>query len=442
MIRILYLDDNPEILSFAKQYLKIQEDIVVDTVESARDGLSLLQKNPYDALITDYFMPDMDGVTLLKEVRSQNPSLPILIFSDQGDEATVSEALNNGANFYIKQSDEPKTQFSELVRIIRLLLSHIQSEELLRKSEEKFRTIADYSHEWMYWADTAGNLIYVSPSCEQITGYTPEEFYQDPFLSDKIVYEEDRTHWFEHQKDCSYQPGPLTLDLRIVHKNGEIRWISHICHAIHMAGESAGRLISNREVTSRKNTETLLLHERNNFLKIFRAAPVGLLLLNPDTEITQANEAISAMVLRDPVEIIRKRGGGGIGCIHSEEDPRGCGYSSSCPECPLRHGIEAVIREKISIQGEIIPITLMIEGSPHLRWLSINAEPVDIEGLSYVIVAIDDITEQREIEIALQESKNHYRSLFEHMLEGFAYCRMIYDEHNIPVDWIYLEVND
>ena len=41
----------------------------------------------------------------------------------------------------------------------------------------------------------------------------------------------------------------------------------------------------------------------------------------------------------------------------------------------------------------------------------------------------------------MRESEERYRSLFEHMLDGYAYCRMIY-ENGIPVDFIYLQVND
>ena len=443
MIWVLFVDDDPEICSIAKQYLAIHSDIVVNTVESARESLYLLQKNPYTVIVSDYFMPDMDGVTFLKKVRTLNTHIPFIIYTGHGDETAVIEALNNGADFYLKKSYEIRTQFFELAQIIRLSVARVQSEELLRKSEEKFRTIAEYSLEWMYWIDPGGRMAYVSPSCEQVTGYLQEDFYQDPDLRNRIIYKEDSSLWSAHLDESSSEKISLALDIRIVHKDGGLRWIGHVCQPIFDAdGNCAGRRVSNRDITSRKKTEELLLRERDNFLQIFQTVPVGLLLLNTDTEIVQANTAISEMILRDPAEIIRQRGGGGLGCIHSQDDPRGCGYSKSCPDCPLRSGIESVIRERIRIHGVVLPLTLLIDGKPALRWLSVSAEPVTIEGTDNIIVAIDDITEQREIEDSLRESEEHYRSLFENMFEGYAYCRMLYDTDGIPSDWMYVDVND
>ena len=49
---------------------------------------------------------------------------------------------------------------------------------------------------------------------------------------------------------------------------------------------------------------------------------------------------------------------------------------------------------------------------------------------------------RREAKTALRESETRYRSLFEHMLDGFAYCRMLLDEHGHPEDFVYLDVNN
>jgi PAS domain S-box-containing protein/putative nucleotidyltransferase with HDIG domain len=71
------------------------------------------------------------------------------------------------------------------------------------------------------------------------------------------------------------------------------------------------------------------------------------------------------------------------------------------------------------------------------RWFELSAQPVP-EG---IVVLSEDVTEKLQAEEALKESEKRFRSLFENMLEGFALCRMLYNDKGDPVDWVYLDVN-
>ena len=57
----------------------------------------------YDAIISDYQIPDMDGIEFLKKVRSSGNSIPFIIFTGKGREEVVIEALNAGADFYLQK---------------------------------------------------------------------------------------------------------------------------------------------------------------------------------------------------------------------------------------------------------------------------------------------------------------------------------------------------
>jgi len=129
-------------------------------------------------------------------------------------------------------------------------------EGVLRESELRYRTVADFTSDWEYWILSDGTLCYVSPSCEQISGYTPAEFYADPQLLSRIVHPEDQNLYARHRHNVTTAAGPDTLDFRIRTKDGAIRWIAHVCQPVFDGdGKPNGVRASNRDNTERKQME-------------------------------------------------------------------------------------------------------------------------------------------------------------------------------------------
>jgi PAS domain S-box-containing protein len=140
------------------------------------------------------------------------------------------------------------------------IVEHKQADQAVLKSEEKFRTLVDWTYDWEIWVDLEGNMVYVSPSCERITGYKPEEFIANPRLMIDIIHPDDRQMMEEHQKvihDTSSEA--LTLGFCFITKDGQVKWIEHICRPLFDAqGQHLGRRISNRDVTERKLAEQMI----------------------------------------------------------------------------------------------------------------------------------------------------------------------------------------
>jgi len=118
-ITVLLVDDEVGLTGIAKRFLERSGECRVDIANSAADAFVLLKKIQYDAVVSDYLMPDMDGITFLKAVRSVNTSIPFIVFTGKGREEVVIEALNSGADFYLQKGGEPAAQFTELMSKIR-----------------------------------------------------------------------------------------------------------------------------------------------------------------------------------------------------------------------------------------------------------------------------------------------------------------------------------
>ena len=132
------------------------------------------------------------------------------------------------------------------------------AEQALRESEEKYRTVADFTYDWEAWCAPDLSFQYVSPSCKRITGHTAEEFMADRNLMIQITHPEDRPKLEEHYRTDHRrnQKDNVEFDFRIVKPDGGISWISHSCSAVHNEeGIWLGRRESNREITDRKRAE-------------------------------------------------------------------------------------------------------------------------------------------------------------------------------------------
>jgi PAS domain S-box-containing protein len=140
---------------------------------------------------------------------------------------------------------------------------HLYAEAMeseLRKSEERFRTVADFTYDWEYWLGPDGNYLYVSPSCERITGYRADEFHSDPRLLEMIIHPDDRALVGHHLREEPLEStGTLPVAFRIITRDGEERWLEHVCQPVYGAdGNYLGRRGSNRDVTERRRAEEAL----------------------------------------------------------------------------------------------------------------------------------------------------------------------------------------
>jgi PAS domain S-box-containing protein len=146
-----------------------------------------------------------------------------------------------------------------ILALLRAQRNRRQAEADLRTAEARYRTVADFTHDWEYWKRPDGSFAYVSPSCLRTTGYEAEELYRRPSLPSELVVEEDREAWEAHRSEAQAGRAPQGLEFRIRDKDGQVHWIEHVCSKVtDEGGEFLGVRGSNRDISRRKQSEAEL----------------------------------------------------------------------------------------------------------------------------------------------------------------------------------------
>jgi PAS domain S-box-containing protein len=170
MYSVLYVDDEDALLEIGKIFLEKNQDMRVDTVTSAVKAMDMIRAAPYDAVVSDYKMPVMDGIEFLKRVRSTYGDTPFILFTGKGREEVVIEAINNGADFYLQKGGDPTAQFAELAYKIKIAIDKKQAEHQLSESRQRMADIINFLPDATFAIDLSGRVIAWNRAIEEMTG--------------------------------------------------------------------------------------------------------------------------------------------------------------------------------------------------------------------------------------------------------------------------------
>lgn len=166
-------------------------------------------------------------------------------------------------------SYDDKTEFGELARNFNAMSVALREgyenisrqQQKIAESEWKFRTLSEFASDWEYWIDEKQEVVFISTSCEQVSGYTQEEFISNPALRHEIVHPEDKASYAVH-RDSFAMSHNEEIEFRIITKQGKMKWLSHVCRPIYIEDRFLGRRVSNRDITDRKMLEEQLLQSQ------------------------------------------------------------------------------------------------------------------------------------------------------------------------------------
>jgi PAS domain S-box-containing protein len=438
MYHILYVDDESELLEIGKLFLERSGLFAVDTITSAPEALRVISEKRYDAIISDYQMPGMDGIEFLKHVRASGNTVPFIIFTGRGREEVVIQALNEGADFYLQKGGEPLPQFAELANAVQKAVLQRRAEVSIRDHERREADIINFLPDATFAIDTYGVVIAWNRAMEKMTGVPADQIlgkgnyeYAIPFyherrsiLIDLILSDDPAT---EARYPYVTRAGTkLFSETLIPHMNdgkGASIWFT-ASPLYDTRGKIVGAIESIRDITERKQAESELRAAYEQITATEEALRQQYRELAENERKLRLSEARYRNVVEVQTELISRFLPDGTHVFVNEAY---CRYFGKSREEIIEHifipNIPVEDRGNVKLHFASLTPSHPVESIEHrimmpggeIRWQRWNDRAIfDEKGNITEFQSVGrDITDRMQAEEALRESEERYRFLIE-----------------------------
>jgi PAS domain S-box-containing protein len=263
-IRILHVDDNQEFAALAAERLTREDDgFTVETVSSASEGLEYLADHDVDCIVSDYEMPQQNGIDFLETVNKQSPDVPFILFTGKGSEEIASTAISAGVTDYLQKTSKTE-QFEILANRIRNAVDRMRAQRDRRRHHNAIET----AKEGIGILNEDGEFRYVNEAYADLYGYDPEEMIGRHW---EVIYrDEDVQQAFDEILPQVEENGHWSGETTGLRADGTTFIEDHT-----LASTKDGGLVCTvRNVSDRKEREQELETAQNRYEMLFENNPI------------------------------------------------------------------------------------------------------------------------------------------------------------------------
>ncbi len=249
--RVLIVEDNDGQRITLRDILQGEGFATVDC-DTAGKAFEIVRKERVAVAIVDYKLPDLTGIQTLERLRAFDKAIRVIIHTGYGSFDSAKEAVNLGAFAYVEKPVDP----AELVRIVHRAAGKWM-EQALRKSQERYRTLAEMSPLGIFHADTRGRYLYVNQRWCEITGFAADQALDAGW--EQSLHEEDRDRVLAAWRKAIAEAVTFRSEHRLQCSDRGTIWVD--CQTRPEAGEDGkvrGHVGTMTDVTERKQAREML----------------------------------------------------------------------------------------------------------------------------------------------------------------------------------------
>lgn len=109
MFSVNYTDDESMLFEVGKNFLELSGQLKVEKALSAKEAVEIIKEKEIDCIVSDYMMPETDGIEFLRQLRAEENNVPIILFTGREQEEIAIETFNAGAGAYRLSGDRGDT---------------------------------------------------------------------------------------------------------------------------------------------------------------------------------------------------------------------------------------------------------------------------------------------------------------------------------------------
>ncbi|MBE9112695.1 PAS domain-containing protein [Nodosilinea sp. LEGE 07298] len=294
----------------------------------------------------------------------------------------------------------------------------------LQASQQQRRDLAEAMPQIVWTADAAGAINYWNQKWYDYTGLEEAESFGQ--MGIQVVHPDERQRTLDRWSQAIARGEPFEIEHRIRSQGGEYRWFINRAVPTNGQGQITGWIGTITDIDPQKQAEIALQQQQSRLHLAMKAAKMGSWDWNIQTGQVHWSTNLE--------HLFGMAAGSFDGRI---ESVKAMIYPDDLPL------VEQAIDRAVYGQDDYTIEFRFIKPDGAIRWaLSIGKVFYDATGRPLMMAGVDrDISERKAVEAALCLSEERYRTLFESMNEGFCVAEMLFDQHNTPIDYRFLEVN-
>ncbi|MHA2271193.1 MAG: PAS domain S-box protein [Candidatus Hodarchaeales archaeon] len=397
MSQILLVDDNEALLAMTQSFLKQENpNFEISTSLSAQDALEKLTEIAFDAIVSDYQMPKMDGLELLAALRAQGSAIPFIMLTGKGREEVAMQALNLGADYYLMKGGDAKSMYGELAHFINRVIAHRQTEQALQESERRYRAVVEDQTELIVRWQPDGTRTFVNEAYCRYYNQSPEALIGQAFFP--LVPEQDLQAVLEKVAQLTPENPVAFNEHRSSKPDGTLVWQEWADRAIF---DDDNRLIElqsvGRDITERKKAEEALKSREEQLAEAQRIAHLGSWEWDIKANTTVWSREMYRIFGVDPGSFATNSHNEFLKCVHPED----------------RELIDNEIERAISNQAPFNVEYRIIRPDGAIRFISDRGKIIsDEEGhAARMFGTSQDITARKQVEERLRENEETARAI-------------------------------